>query len=98
MKINVARFRPLVLAFLCLVNFPVAPSRAQEVSIPDPGLNAHNVSGIEGLETARNLVSLDLQVNRLTLPADLTRLVMFGYIDQVIMTSLAKNRGPAGGG
>jgi len=40
MKINVARFRPLVLAFLCLVNFPVAPSRAQEGSIPDPGLNA----------------------------------------------------------
>jgi len=77
MKINVAWFRPLVLACRCLVNFPVAPSRAQEVSIPDPG------SGN--------------QLTNLTLPADMTRFVMFGHIDQVIMPSLAKNRGRGGG-
>src|SRR5713101_3955262 len=78
---------------------------AQEVSIPDPGLNAairaalqkpfgplteqdmlsltnldasrRNVRSIDGLEAARNLVSLDLQINRLTnfsLPSRLTNL------------------------
>lgn len=78
---------------------------AQEVSIPDSGLNAairqalqkpagllttqdlltltkldasrRNVSSIAGLEAARNLVSLDLQINRLTnfaLPGELTNL------------------------
>ena len=67
---------------------------AQEISIPDPGLNAairdalgkpggplteqdllsltnlnarnRNVSSIDGLEAARNLVSLHLEINRLT--------------------------------
>src|SRR5881396_3332049 len=79
---------------------------AQEVSIPDPGLNAairealqksfgplteqdllsltnlnarsRNVSSIVGLEAARNLVALDLPINRLTnfsLPSELTKLV-----------------------
>jgi formylglycine-generating enzyme required for sulfatase activity len=78
---------------------------AQEVAIPDPGLNAavrealqkpagplttedllsltnlnarnRNVKSISGLEAARNLVSLELQVNRLTnfaLPSQLTNL------------------------
>jgi len=81
-------------------------SPAQEVSIPDPGLNAvirealqkpvgpltgqdllsltnlnardRNVSSITGLEAARNLAILDLQINRLTnfsLPRELTKLV-----------------------
>jgi internalin A len=80
-------------------------SHAQEVTIPDPGLNAtirealqkpdeplteqdllsltnldanrRNVSSIEGLEAARNLKHLDLQINRLTnfsLPDGLTKL------------------------
>src|SRR6266478_1354387 len=78
---------------------------AQEVSIPDPGLNAairaalqkpfgplteqdllsltnldasrRNVKSIVGLEAAHNLVSLELQINRLTnfaLPNQLTNL------------------------
>jgi len=78
---------------------------AQDVQVPDPGLNAairdalgkpsgpltvqdmlsltnlnarnRNVSSIEGLDAARNLVSLDLQINRLTnfsLPSELTKL------------------------
>ena len=83
-----------------------APTLAQEVSFPDPGLNAavraalqkpfdplteqdllsltnlnasrRNVRSIEGLEAARNLVTLDLQINRLTnfsLPSELTKLI-----------------------
>src|SRR5436309_1008911 len=83
----------------------VTSGLAQEVSIPDPGLNAairealqkpfdplteqdllsltnldasrRNVKSIVGLEAARNLVSLDLEINRLTnfsLPSELTRL------------------------
>ncbi len=78
---------------------------AQEVSIPDPGLNAairevlqkptgpltgqdllsltnlnardRNVRSIDGLDAARNLVSLDLQINRLSnlsFPGGLTKL------------------------
>jgi len=83
-----------------------APTLAQEVSFPDPGLNAavraalqkpfdplteqdllsltnlnasrRNVRSIEGLEAARNLVTLDLQINRLinfSLPSELTKLI-----------------------
>jgi len=83
----------------------ILSARSQEVSIPDPGLNAairqalqkptgplteqdllsltnldasrRNVRSIVGLEAARNLVSLDLQINRLTnfsLPSELTTL------------------------
>jgi len=83
-----------------------APTLAQEVSFPDPGLNAavraalqkpfgplteqdllsltnlnasrRNVRSIGGLEAARNLVTLDLQINRLTnfsLPSELTKLI-----------------------
>ena len=96
--------RSPVLALLVLAGF-AAPTLAQTVSIPDPGLNAairaavqkpsgpltqqdllsltnldarnRNVSSIVGLEAARNLVSLDLQINRLTnfsLPTQLTNL------------------------
>src|SRR6266581_4467705 len=84
----------------------LASALAQEVSIPDPGLDAairaalqkpfgplteqdmlsltnldasrRNVRSIDGLEAARNLVSLDLQINRLTnfsLPTQLTNLM-----------------------
>src|SRR5262249_8133753 len=84
----------------------VASGFAQEVTIPDPGLNAairetlhqaggpltqqdllsltnldacrRNIRSIDGLETARNLISLDLQINRLTnfaLPGTLTKLI-----------------------
>ena len=83
----------------------LSPVVAQEVFIPDPGLNAavrdtlhkpagpltqedlltltnlnasrRNVRSVDGLEAARNLVSLDLQINRLTnfsLPGGLTKL------------------------
>src|SRR5678815_4300429 len=96
--------RPLVLTLLVLANL-VASTLAQEVSIPDPGLNAairdalqkpfgplieqdllsltnldasrRNVRNIVGLEVARNLASLDLQINRLSnfsLPSELTKL------------------------
>src|SRR5438094_8187347 len=93
-----------VVQALFLTSF-TASTLAQEVSIPDPGLNAairaalqkpfgplteqdllsltnldasrRNVSSIAGLEAARDLVSLDLQINRLTnfsLPTQLTKL------------------------
>src|SRR6266404_3011921 len=83
----------------------LAPALAQEVSIPDPGLDAairaalqkpfgplteqdllsltnldashRSVKTILGLEAARNLVSLELQINRLTnfsLPSELKSL------------------------
>src|SRR5258706_11401146 len=91
-------------AALILITLTVS-THAQEVSIPDPGLNAAiraalqkpfgplteqdllnltnlnarsgNVRSIVGLEAARNLVSLDLQINHLTnfaLPSQLTKL------------------------
>ena len=96
--------RALVQTLLILSVF-VASMHAQEVSIPDPGLNGavrdalqkpngplteqdmlgltnlnarnRNVESIEGLETARNLVVLDLQINQLanfSLPSALTNL------------------------
>jgi len=83
----------------------IVSTHAQEVSIPDPGLNAairaalqkpfgplteqdllnltnlnarsRNVRSIVGLEAARNLASLDLQINHLTnfsFPSELTKL------------------------
>src|SRR6266496_2369041 len=95
-----------ILATLILTGFVVS-TRAQEVSIPDPGLNAairaalqkpsgplteqdlltltnldasrRNVRSIAGLEAARNLASLDLQINRLTnfsLPSQFTNLMV----------------------
>ena len=94
-----------IIPTLILSSFIVS-APAQEVSIPDPGLNAairdalqkpsgplteqdllsltnldasrRNVRSIDGLETARNLASLDLQINRLTnfsLPTQLTNLM-----------------------
>ena len=85
----------------------VISAQAQEVSIPDPGLNAairealqkpsapltqqdllsltnldgsdRNISSVAGLEAARNLVSLNLQINRLTnfsFPITLTNLTV----------------------
>ena len=93
MKTFIYLSRPLVLALLALAGFTTS-TLAQEVSIPDPGLNAairealqkpsgpltdqdllsltnlnarnRNVSSIDGLDSARNLVSLDLQINHLT--------------------------------
>src|ERR1044071_7422375 len=93
-----------IAAALILITFTVS-TFAQEVSIPDPGLNAairaalqkpfgplteqdlltltsldasrRNVKTIVGLEAARNLVSLDLQINRLTnfgFPSELMKL------------------------
>ena len=97
--------RRLVLSLLVLANC-TASLQAQEVSIPDPNLNAairevlqkpngpltqtdmlgltnlgaifRNITNMQGLEAAQNLVSLDLQDNRITsfnLPTNLTRLV-----------------------
>jgi len=93
MKTTFKTFQPLVLTLLALTSF-VATALAQEVFIPDPGLDAairaalqkpfgplteqdllslttlnarsRNVRSLVGLEAARNLVSLDLQINRLT--------------------------------
>ena len=96
--------RPLVAILLVLAGL-VGASLAQEVSIPDAGLNAavratlqitnapltqqdmlaltnldasrRNVRSLAGLETASNLVSLDLQINlltNLTVPTGLTKL------------------------
>jgi len=95
---------PLLRTLLFLSGF-VVPTLAQEVQVPDPGLNVairlalgnpngpltvqemlslthlnasrRNVSSIAGLEAARNLVSLELQINHLTnlaLPSQLTNL------------------------
>ena len=93
-----------VLTLLLLASLMVS-ALAQEVSIPDPGLNAavraalqipvlplteqdmlsltnldassRNISNLQGLDAARNLVSLDLHLNQLTnfsLPSQLTNL------------------------
>src|SRR6266436_3199848 len=95
-----------IIATLILIGF-VTSTRAQEASIPDPGLNAairqalnkpigplteqdlltltnldaisRNISNLQGLETARNLISLSLQTNHLTnfsLPNTLTNLTV----------------------
>src|SRR5437870_5308027 len=103
---TIIHFVPLfILTVLIHAGF-IASIHAQEVSIPDPGLNAairdalqkpsgplteqdllsltnlnarsRNVSSIDGVEAARNLVALDLQINHLTnfsLPSELTNLV-----------------------
>src|SRR6059036_2636498 len=104
MKTIIHVIRLFILTVLVLTSFIVS-TRAQEASIPDPGLNAAiraalrkpfgplteqdmlsltnlnasraTVRSIVGLEAARNLVSLDLQINRLTnfsLPSELTKL------------------------
>lgn len=91
MKTIIQMIRPLVLTLLSLITL-VPPILAQEVSIPDPALNAaihealgkpagpltqldmlgltnlgavfRNITNVQGLEAAQNLVSLDLQDNR----------------------------------
>ena len=91
---TIIHFVPLfILTVLIHAGF-IASIHAQEVSIPDPGLNAairdalqkpsgplteqdllsltnlnarsRNVSSIDGVEAARNLVALDLQINHLS--------------------------------
>jgi len=104
MKTNILLIRSLILTLVALTSFATS-TLAQEVSIPDPGLDAairaalqkpfgplteqdllgltnldasrRNVKSIVGLEAAHNLVSLELQINRLTnfaLPNQLTNL------------------------
>jgi internalin A len=100
---SIIRFLLIALTFIG----HVAPMFAQEVTIPDLGLDtairdtlnipigplteqdllgltnlnasSRNISNIAGLEAARNLVSLNLQINRLTtfsLPTTLTNLTV----------------------
>ena len=106
MKTYLQIIHPLVLTALTLTGFATS-ALAQEVTIPDSGLNAairdalnkpvgplneqdllgltnlnassRNISNIVGLDAARNLVSLSLQINRLTtfsLPTTLTNLLV----------------------
>jgi formylglycine-generating enzyme required for sulfatase activity len=100
--------RTVLLSGFFLATLPAA-IHAQEVSIPDPGLNAsirealgkpggplttadmltlttlnaraRNVSSIVGLETAHNLVSLDLQFNHLSNVSLLSALTNLGTLD-----------------
>ena len=93
MKTIIHFLRFVALTILAVASF-VASVRAQEISLPDPGLNSairdalgkpaeplteqdllsltnlnarnRNVSSIAGLESARNLVVLDLEINHLT--------------------------------
>ena len=105
MKTIIPIIRARFLTLLALAGFLTA-SLAQEVTIPDPNLNAvvratlgkangpltrqdmlgltnlsaifRNITKLAGLETAQNLVSLDIQDNRVTsfnFPTNLTRLV-----------------------
>src|SRR5215475_1119310 len=106
MKPLIRIIQRLVLSLLTLTSV-LTTTLAQEVSIPDTGLNAairealqkpagpltqqdllsltnldasrRNVRSIDGLEAARNLISLDLQINGLTnssLPSALTKLMV----------------------
>ena len=58
---------------------PIGPLTDQDLlSLTNLDASRRNVRSIDGLEAARNLVSLDLQINRLTnfsLPAQLTNLM-----------------------
>lgn len=105
MKILSSITHRLALLLLLAAVF-IGSSFSQEVSIPDPNLNAvirealqkptgpltqadmlsltglsaifRNITNVQGLEAAQNLVSLDLQDNRITsfnFPTNLTRLV-----------------------
>jgi formylglycine-generating enzyme required for sulfatase activity len=107
--------RPLVLSLLAMASFATSIF-AQEVIIPDPGLNAaihealgkpagpltpqdllsltnlgavfQNITNLQGLEAAQNLVSLDLQDNRITSVSVLTNLTRLVFLD------LSENRFP----
>src|SRR6266540_1495842 len=108
MKTTLQVIRWFTLASLVVIGFGTS-ARSQEVSIPDPGLNAairealgkpigslteqdllgltnlnarnRNVSSIVGLEAARNLVSLDLQINHLSNVALLGALTNLSTLD-----------------
>src|SRR6266550_757543 len=97
-----------ILPTVMLASF-IATTRAQEVSIPDPGLNAavrdalqkpsgplteqdlltltnlnarsRNVGSIAGLEAARNLVSLGLEINHLSDLSALSALTNLSTLD-----------------
>src|SRR5262249_15730678 len=62
------------------LQIPTGPLTQQDLlSLTNLDANRRNVASIQGLETARNLSSLDLQINRLTsfsLPADFTNLLV----------------------
>jgi formylglycine-generating enzyme required for sulfatase activity/Leucine-rich repeat (LRR) protein len=108
MKTVIPVVRPLVpvlLGMACLITSTLA----QEVSVPDPGLNAairetlqklsgplteqdllsltnlnarnRNVSSIAGLESARNLVTLDLEINNLSNVSLLSALTNLSTLD-----------------
>jgi formylglycine-generating enzyme required for sulfatase activity len=118
MKTVISVIRPVVLVALTLATWATS-TRAQEVSIPDPGLNAavraalqkptgplteqdllsltnldasrRNVGSIDGLQAARNLVGLDLQINLLadfSLPAELTNLLVLNLSDNPLTNFL----------
>src|ERR1051325_4961584 len=113
MKYSFHTVRPFVLMVSALTHFVSSPL-AQEVSIPDPNLNAvvrealqkpngpltqsdmlgltglsaifRNITNVQGLEAAQNLVSLDLQDNRITSVNILTNLA------KLIVLDLSENR------
>ncbi|HXT39303.1 MAG TPA: SUMF1/EgtB/PvdO family nonheme iron enzyme [Candidatus Angelobacter sp.] len=100
---------------MALISF-ATPTPAQEVSVPDPNLDAairevlgkpagpltqqdmlgltnfgavfRNITNVQGLEAARNLVSLDLQDNRITNVNILTNLT------RLVLLDLGENRFP----
>ena len=108
MKTSMHIIRPLVLSALTLAS-SLTPLPAEEVSIPDPALNAvvrealqkpdgpltqqdmlgltglsaifRNITNVQGLEAAQNLVSLDLQDNRITSVDILTNLTRLVFLD-----------------
>ncbi|HXI70190.1 MAG TPA: SUMF1/EgtB/PvdO family nonheme iron enzyme [Verrucomicrobiae bacterium] len=115
MKTLIHIIRRHILTLLALASFTVS-LRAQDVSIPDPNLNAviravlqkpngpltqsdmlgltnlgavfQNITNLQGLEAAKNLVSLDLQDNRITSVNILTNLTRLVFLD------LSENRFP----
>jgi len=115
MKTLIHIIRRHILTLLALASFTVS-LRAQEVSIPDPNLNAviraalqrpngpltqsdmlgltnlgavfQNITNLQGLEAAKNLVSLDLQDNRITSVNILTNLT------RLVLLDLGENRFP----
>jgi formylglycine-generating enzyme required for sulfatase activity len=108
MKYSFHTVRAFVLMVSALTHF-VFSTLAQEVSIPDPNLNAvvrealqkpngpltqsdmlgltglsaifRNITNVQGLEAAQNLVSLDLQDNRITSVNILTNLTRLAVLD-----------------
>src|SRR3954465_3357366 len=135
MKTTIPFSRTLALTVLSLSTL-AASSPAQEVSIPDPNLNAaihealgkpagpltqqdmlgltglsaifRNITNVQGLEAAQNLVALDLQDNRIAdvnLLTNLTRLVFLDVSENRFpqltipsgMTNLTTLRAEVGG-